>query len=295
LEEYGFEFSAMASRNEVRVLAPDEARAHEWAQAAIQEVRRIEAKYSRYRDDSVTSAINRAAGQSSVAVDAETASLLDFATDAYERSLGRFDLTSGVLRRVWDFRAARVPAQAAIDAVLPLIGWHQIQWRNPEVYLPQEQMQIDLGGVGKEYAADRAAAVLLSVGARHGFVNLGGDVRSIGARSSQAPWSIAIQHPRDVQRCIGALPLDVGAVATSGDYERFFEADGTRYCHIFDPRTGWPNVYWQSVSVAAPLCTAAGACATIAMLMPVDEAIAFLTEEGVAWLGVDQGGQVHGA
>lgn len=291
LEEFGIEFGAMASRNEVRLLAPDESTARRWAQAAIDEVRRIEARYSRYRDDSVIGTINRAAGGTPVVVDDETAALLDFGAQLHRDSGGLFDLTSGVLRRVWDFKAGRVPAQAEIDTILPLIGWHKVEWSRPHLRLPCAGMQIDFGGIGKEYAADRAAGALMAQGARHGFVNLGGDVRGIGARPDGEPWSIAIQHPRVPDRFIGTLDVTVGAVATSGDYERFFEADGRRYCHILNPLTGWPEVHWQGVSVAAPVCVAAGSCATIAMLMPRVEAVAFVSRHGFKWLGVDRGGE----
>jgi thiamine biosynthesis lipoprotein len=291
MEEFGIAFSAMASRNEVRLLASDEDGARRWAQVAIDEVRRIEAKFSRYRDDSVITRINRAAGGAPIEVDEETAALLDFGARLHADSGGLFDLTSGVLRRAWNFRAPRVPAQAEIDALLPLIGWHRVEWARPQLRLPQADMEIDFGGIGKEYAADRAAAALAAAGARHGFVNLGGDVRGIGARPGSEAWSIAIQHPREARAFVGTLAVDTGAVATSGDYERFFEREGRRYCHILNPRSGRPEVYWQTVSVAAPVCVAAGACATIAMLMPGESAVAFLRAQGVRWLAVDAEGR----
>ena len=150
VQEFGFEFAAMASRNEIRLLAPDEATARAWAQAAIDEVRRIEAKYSRYRDDSVITRINRAAGRETIEVDDETTALLDFAAHLHRESGGLFDLTSGVLRRVWDFKARRVPAQSELDALLPLMGWSQVQWQRPALRLPRVGMELDLGGIGKE-------------------------------------------------------------------------------------------------------------------------------------------------
>jgi thiamine biosynthesis lipoprotein len=294
--EYRVGFGAMASRCEVCVCARDADRAQAWAAAAIAEVHRIEAKYSRYRDDSVTSRINDAAGGAPVQVDAETAALLDFGAQLWHDSAGRFDLTSGVYRRAWDFRAARLPEQSVLDELRALVGWQQVQWQAPRLRLPRAGMQIDFGGIGKEYAADRAAAVLHAQGVRHGFVNLGGDVRGAGAQADGTPWRIAIQHPRGAAgEAIAALDLTDGAVATSGDYERGFELDGRRYCHLLDARSGWPVQAWQSVSVAAPLCVAAGACASLAMLLPVAEALAFLRGQGVAFLAVDAGGNVHRA
>ena len=294
LTVFSYAFSAMASRCEVRLFAPDEATAKRWSDAAIEEVRRIEAKYSRYRDDSVTTAINRAAGGDAVTVDDETAALLTFAAQLHAQSGGAFDLTSGVLRRAWDFKAARLPTEDDVAALLPLVGWQRIEWDGGRLRLSLAGMEIDFGGIGKEYAADRAAARMEELGARHGLVNLGGDVRVIGPRSDGTAWTIGVQDPRgEAGVAIAALPVASGAMATSGDYERYFEHDGRRYSHLLDPRTGWPVAHWRSVSVVAPLCVLAGACATIAMLKPVEEGLAFLQGEGLRFLGIDAAGGRH--
>jgi thiamine biosynthesis lipoprotein len=284
----------MASRCEVRVFAPDGATARRWSDAAIDEVRRIEAKYSRYRDDSVTSAINRSAGGAAVVVDDETAALLTFASELHAASDGAFDLTSGVLRRAWDFKAARLPEPGEVAALLPLVGWPQVEWDGRALRLPREGMEIDFGGIGKEYAADRAGACLEQLGARHGLVNLGGDVRILGPQPDGGAWTVGVQDPRgEAGVAVAALPVPAGAMATSGDYERFFECDGRRYCHLLDPRSGWPVHHWRSVSVVAPLCVLAGACATIAMLKPVDAGVAFLREQGLRYLAIDADGNRH--
>ena len=281
----------MASHCEVRVYAADEAAARHWSDAAIAEVRRIETKYSRYRDGSITTAINHAAGGAPMGVDTETASLLDFATNLYQQSDGAFDLTSGVLRRAWDFKARQVPAQAALNKLLSRVGWSKVMWQSPLLQLGAE-MEIDFGGIGKEYAADRAAAVVADLGGQHGLINLGGDVRVIGPHADGEPWRIAVQDPRGEQGVtIAHLKVPHGAMATSGDYERYFEHDGRRYSHLLDPRTGWPVEHWRSVSVVAPLAIAAGACATVAMLQPVDSALAFLDQQGVRYLAIDNHGE----
>jgi thiamine biosynthesis lipoprotein len=294
LTVFSFQFSAMASRCEVRLFAPDEATARRWSDAGIDEVRRVETKYSRYRDDSVTTAINRASGGTAIEVDDETAALLTFAGQLHRQSGGAFDLTSGVLRRAWDFKAARLPRAEEVEALLPLVGWDRIEWDGAQLRLPLAGMEIDFGGIGKEYAADRAAARMEELGARHGLVNLGGDVRIIGPQPNGAAWTIGVQDPRGKGgEAIAALPVTVGAMATSGDYERYFEHDGRRYCHLLDPRSGWPVSHWRSVSVVAPLCVLAGACATIAMLKPVDDGLAFLQGEGLRYLGIDAAGGRH--
>lgn len=294
LRVYSYAFSAMASRCEVRVFASDETSAARWSDAAIEEVRRIEAKYSRYRDDSVTTAINRAAGSAPFEADGETAALLDYAATLHAQSDGAFDLTSGVLRRAWDFKAARLPQVREVEQLLPLVGWQHVEWDGRWLRLTRPGMEVDFGGIGKEYAADRAAARMDALGARHGLVNLGGDVRVLGPQPDGSAWNVGIQDPRGLGGvAIAGLPVPVGAMATSGDYERYFEHEGRRYCHLLDPRTGWPVNHWRSMSVVAPLCVLAGACATIAMLKPVDEAVAFLREQKLRFLGIDAAGDIH--
>jgi thiamine biosynthesis lipoprotein len=291
--ELGFDFDAMASPCELRLQGADEPRLRRAAQAAIDEVRRIEKKYSRYDEASVVSRINAAAGDGqAIEVDAETASLLDFATQLHALSGGLFDISSGVLRRAWDFRVPRVPAQGEIDALLPLIGWDKVRWSEGRIALPRAGMQIDFGGFGKEYAADRAAEVLQRQGVEHGFVNLGGDIRVVGPRADGSGWRIGIRHPRREGELLRTVELRTGALATSGDYERYFEVEAVRYCHLLDPRTGWPVNCWQSVSVIAPTCAAAGAACTIAALHQHDGE-AFLRSERLPFLLVDSSGRLH--
>jgi thiamine biosynthesis lipoprotein len=285
--ELGFDFTAMACPCELRVAGPDEARLRDAAAMAIAEVRRIEHKYSRYRDDSVVGRINAAAGGvGAVSVDDETTALLDFAGALYSQSGGLFDITSGVLRRAWDFRTGRVPSEAELQALLPLVGWPQVQRPPGAVRLPQQGMELDFGGFGKEYAADRAVEQLQRAGVKHGYANLGGDIRVLGPRGDGRPWRFAIRHPRVAEACVAEVELSGGALATSGDYERSFERDGRRYHHLLDPRTGWPVRRWQSVSVVAPTCAGAGALCTIAMLLE-DEAEPFLQAQGVWHLALD--------
>lgn len=292
MNSYGFGFQAMSSDCEVRLDGDDGHALGGVAQLAIAEVRRIEWKYSRYRGDSVVSRINAAAGDDeAVEVDAETAGLLDFAGQLHAFSDGLFDITSGVLRRAWDFRAGRVPERAAVAALLPLIGWSRVEWpqAGPEcrrIRLPRPGMELDFGGFGKEYAADRAMATLAAAGQRHGFVNLGGDIRVLGPRADGTAWRFGIQHPRNDAATIASVEMVEGALASSGDYERFFEHGGRRYCHILDPRTGWPVSAWSSISVTAPACAAAGALSTIAMLKG-EQALDFLSTQQATYLAVD--------
>jgi FAD:protein FMN transferase len=287
-------FQAMASPCEVVLDADDDDAARALSDIAIGEVRRIETVYSRYRPDSIVSRINAAAGQHFVECDDETLRLLDFADQLYEESGGLFDITSGVLRQVWDFKAGRVPNEAELTACVARIGWRRIERRGREVRLPQAGMELDFGGFGKEYAADRAAEALLAAGARHGYVNLAGDLRVFGPRPDGTPWSVGIQHAREPNSVMASIALKMGALATSGDYERYFERDGQRYCHILDPRTGRSVTHWRSVSVLAPQAIVAGAVSTIAMLRQ-EQGLAYLQASGFDFLAIDHMGDVHRA
>jgi len=284
-------FRAMASHCEVvlaGVVSEDAASA--LAALAEAEVRRIEHKYSRYREDSLLSQINAHNGP--VVCDEETLALLDKALLLHANSSGLFDITSGVLRRAWDFKAARVPDSSTVQALLPLIDMAGVVRVQDRVTLQTPGMELDFGGFGKEYAADRAAEVLAAAGVLHGYVNLAGDLRVLGPRLDGTPWSIGIRHPRDSDKLLATIPITAGALATSGDYERYFEQDGVRYCHILNPRTGYPATWWQSISVIAPTALIAGAFTTIAMLLE-EEGLAFLHSTGLSFLAVDHSGIVH--
>lgn len=288
--ELGFEFDAMACGCEVRLVGADEVALRAAAAAAIGEVRRIEHKYSRYRGDSLLARWHEGAGSGrQEPVDGETAGLLDFAAALFDLSGGRFDVTAGVLRRAWDFRGGRPPTPEHLQSLLPLVGWPQLRWTGADLGLPRPGMEIDFGGFGKEYAADRAAAELLRFGVSGGYVELGGDIRVIGPGPDGRPWRFGIAHPRRPGALLACVDMASGGLATSGDYERWFEHEGRRYCHLLDARTGLSMTDWQSVSVIAPTCAAAGAVATIAALFGA-AAPDFLAEQAVDYLAVDHAG-----
>lgn len=273
MHECRYQFFALGSDCELRLFAVEKASAHEAAVAVSNEITRIEARYSRFRADSELSRIN-AAGKAggSVDVDPETAGLIDYAFACYCKSDGLFDISSGLLRRAWDFASGRLPNPDAIVELLPLIGLDKIKWSPPRLSFEIAGMELDLGGIGKEYAADRAAGICAAMGVQHGLVDLGGDFRVIGAQPDGAPWRIGIRDPRNPTTGIATVELDAGGLATSGDYERYIEVEGQRYCHILDPRTGWPARGLSSVTVIASDCLFAGTLATTAMLKGRDGA-----------------------
>lgn len=276
-------FQAMATPCEVRVQTGDAALVRKVADAAEREARRIEAKFSRYRADSVIGQIN-ASGGAAIAVDAETASLLDFADQCFGLSGGLFDVTSGVLRRAWTFDGSdRLPAPEKIRALRPLIGWRKATWRKPLFTLPLG-MEIDLGGLAKEYAVDRVLLEVMGLTGAPALVNFGGDLRVSGPRADGRPWKVAIESVEASGEMAAMLELKDGALATSGDARRYLLRDGIRYSHILNPKTGWPvKDAPRSVTIAAATCVEAGLTATLAMLWGA-RAEAFLKREGVrAW------------
>jgi len=286
-------FTAMGGLNEIVVCAHDEAQAAGAMAAAAREVLRIEAKYSRYRDDSLIKRINQGAGQpGAISCDDETLRLLSCAERLYGLSGGLFDATSGVLRRAWDFKTPRLPDAAELLPLLALVGWDKVERSGRSVRLPLAGMELDFGGFGKEYAADRAAALIAGMGITHGYVNLGGDIAVIGPQPDGSPWPVGVQNPRQRGSLIGNIPLAHGGLTTSGDSEKFFDLGGRRYCHILNPLTGFPVHHWASISVQASTTLAAGALSTIAMLMEQD-GLAFLRAQPCSFLAAGIDGGIH--
>jgi len=285
-------FKAMGSSCEIVLDGLAEGNANAWAQEAIGEVLRIERKYSRYRPDSLVSHINAAAGSEPMAIDPETYSLLAYAHSMYEQSRGAFDITAGVLRRAWNFQGETLPQAADLEPLLKLVGWSSVEVSQTHLRLPRVGMEIDFGGFGKEYAVDRAAGLLEAKGARHGYVNLAGDMRFLGPKANGEPWMIGIQHPRIQNKLLAHVPMVEGALATSGDYERAIWLDGKPYSHILNAKTGWPVSGWQMVSVLAPLALMAGTVSTVAMLLE-DKGLVFLKQNPFSFLAVDADGQLH--
>lgn len=276
-------FAAMASPCEVLIDGADAAWARELADIACAEARRIEHKFSRYRSDSEVARIHAAHG-AAVSVDDETALLLDFAAHCHAASEGLFDITSGVLRAAWRFDgSATLPSAERVAQLRDRVGWSRVRWQRPTLVLPAG-MEIDFGGLGKEYAVDRALALVRErSGTTPVLVNFGGDLAVSGPRAGGRAWQVGIEHPSlhgEAAHAAACLELHGGALATSGDARRCLVHDGVRYGHILDPRSGWPvRGAPRSVTVAAATCSEAGVTATLAMLQG-ERAEAWLAEQG---------------
>ncbi len=294
LERFGFR--AMGSPCELSLYGSSRAELEGIVRECATEIARLEKKFSRFRDDSLATRINESAGDPrGLTVDDETASLLDFADTAYRESAGRFDPTSGVLRRVWNFKSGARPSHEAIEEILELVGWSKLVWQRPRLVLPVAGMQLDFGGFVKEYAADRVAELARSLGIRSGMIELGGDLAVVGPHPNGDPWLVGIRNPRRPSEAMARIAITHGGLATSGDYERCMIVDGVRYSHLLDPRTG--ESFRQGpacVSVKADHCLVAGVTATIAMLHAEGKDEAFLARVGLPHLCVAQDGRIRG-
>ncbi len=275
-------YTAMASPCEVLIAGESESEARKLASLAYEETARIEAKFSRYREDNIVYEINHSKGKP-VAVDEETARLLNYAAECNALSEGMFDITSGVLRKAWQFNGLEAtPDKTKIKSLLSRVGWRKVIFDGEHITL-RSGMEIDLGGLGKEYAVDKVADLLHANSQNHLMVNFGGDLRAVGYQEGALPWLIGIEKPDEDDHSVGEIKLKEGAVATSGDAKRFCTYQGKRLGHILNPHTGWPIIDMpRSVTVLADFCMVAGFLATMAMLSG-SEAEEFLKEQDVVY------------
>lgn len=273
----------MASPCEVHVEHESQSFATGLIKLAMHEAWRIEKAFSRYRDDNAVAAINSGNGRP-VRVDDEMARMLDFADTCHEMSGGLFDVTSGVLRDAWQFDGSdKLPAHTDVELLLPRIGWDKVLWQQPMLTLPKG-MQIDLGGIGKEYAVDRTVALLSAAAADVPcLVNYGGDLHACIAPRSKSAWVVGVEAARDSGSSVLSIELQAGALTTSGDAQRYLLKDGVRYAHVLNPLTGWPAENAPAaVTVAGDSCLQAGVLSTLAILQGAD-AESFLDDQGVRY------------
>lgn len=292
IQVFNFSFHAMGSPCSVQFYADSALKAESVYQLVKNHITQIEYRYSRYRDDSFISEINRLAGSGvKTLLDPETVALLQYAEQCYQESKQLFDVTSGVLRQLWHINKTELPSKDEIQAILPLIGWKKVQWNEESIYLPLIGMQLDFGGIVKEYAADSAAALCRQNGIKHGIIELGGDIKIIGPLPNGLGWPVAIRDPRQPDKTIAKLKLTSGALASSGDYERFQLIDGIRYSHLLNPKTGLPVTGLRAVSIVAQHCVVAGSLATIAMLK-ANNGLTWLRSCGLPFLCCQNNGHI---
>ena len=234
---------------------------------ATSEIDRIDSVMSHYSARSEVTHLNNRAADEAVRISADLARVLERSLFFAGRSAGAFDITVGALTGLWDFPTARsVPSVASIDSALALVGFNHLGLADGEVRFAVDGLRLDLGAVAKGYAVDRAVDVLKRAGVRAGLIEAGGDLRYWGRKPDGRAWRFGIQHPRQ-EDFIAVGDIGLEALATSGDYERFFEVEGRRYHHILDPKSGYPAAGCVSATAWARSAMDADAVATIAFVM----------------------------
>jgi thiamine biosynthesis lipoprotein len=286
---------ALGTVIEITVAHEDRKIARAAMEKAFDEFERVERQLSGYLADSGITSLNESGGRQ-VALGDEIFGLLLRSKEISVLSRGAFDVTVGPLMALWRFdEGGRVPSDEELRSAVAAVGFGKLEFDGGRrsVRLTREGMKVDLGGIGKGYAVDRAAEVLRAAGITDAIIDAGGDLRLLGRRPGKDFWRIGIRHPRDPARLLVDLDLAETAIVTSGDYERFFMQDDVRYHHILDPATGRPVESCQSVTVIAPTALEADAYATAAFVMGPAKGIAFLRAlPGVDGIIVDAAGEL---
>ncbi|MBF0327540.1 MAG: FAD:protein FMN transferase [Nitrospirae bacterium] len=265
---------------------------------AYHELDRLAKLLNFYSEHSEVSEINKNAGNKPVKVSVETFEIIEKALYASENTEGAFDITVGPVVKLWDFKNKVIPDADQIKEKSKIIGYKNIliDKKDSTVFLEKKGMQIDLGGIIKGYAADKAVEVLKSNGIKAGIVAAAGDIRTFGKRHDEGSWNVGIKNPRQkgsVDEIVAVVKLSGQAISTSGDYERFFEKNGIRYHHILDPKTGNPAYGCQSVTIVAKEAAITDAFATGIFVLGPKKGMGVLNKLGIDGIIIDKEGKVY--
>lgn len=281
----------------ITAVGPTNQDANEAIDAGFQEVKRLEQLLSTWIPESEMSRVNAAAGQKPVSVSPETMTVVRLSLQVAELTEGAFNIAIGPAVDAWNVSAEpRFPTAMELEGLKPLINLQAIHadvWEKT-IYLEKPGMRIDVGGIGKGYAADQAVMAMKKAGAVAGVVALSGDIKTFGRLPDGKKFSVGIQHPRKEGAILAEVDLQDEAISTAGDYERYFEKDGVRYHHILDPNTLQPARGCQSVTVIAKEGVWADGLDTGIFVMGVDRGMELVEQlDDVEAIIVDQAGQVH--
>ena len=278
---YHREAAIMGTRIAVELWHEDASEAERAIEAVLGEMHRVDALMSHYKPESQLSQINARAALAPVAVDSELASLIERAGKLSALTGGAFDITYASVGYLYDYRAHQKPTDEQIEAGLGAVNWRHVvvDPKDSTVRFTRSGVRIDLGGIAKGYAVDRAIAILESRGVRHASVTAGGDSRIIGDRFGR-PWIIGIRHPDDADKVIARIPMIDAAISTSGDYERYFDEDGKRFHHIIDPHTGKSAGELRSVTIIGPDATTTDGLSTSVFVMGPERGIELIERLG---------------
>ncbi len=289
-------FQAMGTRCAVKFAAPAAA-VRSLGERLATWTAEFEMRYSRYQPDSLISLINANAGGAWTEIDAETERLFALCDQLVFFTRMAFDPTALPLIRLWDWKARdqRDPSDAEVARARSLVGWRKVERRDGRVRLPVAGMEIDLGGIGKEYAVDCVAKMIVEANGPGAIVDFGQDVRVVGLPPGKPFWHIGLEDPLKPGSCWCGVAVKDAAVASSGDYLRNRLSGGRRIGHIIDPRTGYPvDNGCRAVSVIAPSCTLAGILATTAFVLgPRDGLPLIQSQPGAAGVISTETSRVH--
>ncbi|MBT5472389.1 MAG: FAD:protein FMN transferase [Nitrospina sp.] len=266
----------MGTLVEISVSGIDQESAYSSIQQAFQEIRRLENLMSTHLPTSEVSRINQAAGKNFVPVSQEVLEIIQRSLFWSEQTEGAFDITIGPAQELWDFDEPGLPSNTTIADTAKLIDYRNIQIKKNTVFLPKKGMRLHLGAIGKGYAVDRAIEILKNNKIKNALINAGGDLITLGKRSDSLSWKIGLQHPRNPESLLASFSTSKKAIATSGDYQKYFELGGKRYHHILDPKTGRPSNGAMSTTVIADNVMDADALATAIFVLGPEKGIALL-------------------
>ena len=281
---------ALGTMIEIQVRGLPREQADAAINAAFAEIRRVDTVFSTYKAESPVWRLNHSR-DTLITVPDEVHALLLHCDTLWRASGGAFDVAIEPLVRVWGFdgEAPAIPADTALAEAMARSGWRHVAITADRRLRKTPEAAVNFGAIAKGYAVDRAVAVLARNGAHDALVNAGGEIRPTGG-----DWQVGIQHPRSPSEMLAVVALRGRAIATSGDYEQYFEAGGRRYHHIFDPATGRPATRCQSVSVIAADDMTADAMATAVFVLGPARGMEFLKQyPHIEALIVDDRGRQH--
>lgn len=287
--EYTSEEFIMNTFINIKVYANSKEKAKEAIQKAFQEFKKIEELTNRFvqkgtaeYEKSEIIKINLAAGQTPVQVSEDTFKMLSLSKKYNKELDGVFEITIGPLVDLWGFGQDKknVPAREQLESKLKLVDSNRLvlDEHRQTAYLERTDMSLDLGAIAKGYATEKAAQVIREYGIEKAIINAGGNIYALGEKGDEIPWKIGIQDPRDANKLLAVLNLKDQVAVTSGDYQRYFEVNGTRYHHILDPRTGKPADELMSVTVIGEDSTIADVLSTSFFILGVEKSLAYLKE-----------------
>ena len=282
----------------ITVVTKDSLEANKYIDLATGEMRRIEQLISSWDPNSETSKINRNAGIQPVKVSSELFNLIKRSIKLSSLTDGAFDISFASMDKIWKFDGSLkiIPSESDVKKAVQYVGYNNIilDELNKTIYLKHKKTKIGFGAIGKGYAADKAKALLMSLGVKAGIINASGDMNTWGKQPNGSNWTIAITNPMNKNNAFATLPLNNNAVVTSGDYEKFIEFNHKRYAHIINPKTGYPTEGIISVTVFAPKAELADALATSVFVLGKDIGINRINQlPNIECIIIDSNGDIY--